>query len=427
MNIDNRKFETVFSNIYGREKSIIKHQIGRYNRLIKLFHDEFQQTELHFFSTPGRTEIGGNHTDHNFGQVLAASVSLDSVAIVALNNSDSVHMYSEGYDQPFIVDLEDLKIDSAEMNTTSALIRGIAARFKQLDYKIGGFNACCSSDILPGSGLSSSASIEVLIRTIFNYMFNEGQISPQIIASIGQYAENNYFGKPCGLMDQMTCAVGGIISIDFKDPTAPQVKEVNFDFSIYNYNLLVVDTGGSHADLTDDYAKIPKEMKTVAKSFNLENCRGLSPDKFFSNIKELRESVGDRAILRVLHFLGDNDRVVDQVNALEDGDFQKFLSLVNESGIFSFKWLQNVFSEKNTREQGVSLALALTEKYISELNEGATRVHGGGFAGTIQAFLPSSAVSNYVEVIENIFGQGKVLVMNIRPHGTLYLNQFFEL
>jgi galactokinase len=394
---------------------------------VDVFNQKFNAVDLQLFSTPGRTEIGGNHTDHNLGRVLAASVDLDSIAATAVNDSNFVDFYSEGYDKPFVVDLQNLEIQAVEKGTTSALIRGIAARFKQLDYKIGGFNAYCSSDVLPGSGLSSSASIEVLIGTIFNYMFNEGQISPQIIASIGQFAENNYFGKPCGLMDQMTCAVGGIINIDFKDPTAPQVKEVNFDFSIYNYNLLVVDTGGSHADLTDDYAKIPKEMKTVAKSFNLENCRGLSQDKFFSNIKELRGSVGDRAILRVLHFLGDNDRVVEQVNALEDGDFQKFLSLVNESGNSSFKWLQNVFSEKNTREQGVSLALALTEKYISELKEGATRVHGGGFAGTIQAFLPTSAVSNYVEVIENIFGQGKVLVMNIRPHGTLYLNQFFEL
>ncbi len=426
MNFDIQNFESIFFKIYGETKSVNERQKQRYSRLLDNFRKQFTQEDIHIFSTPGRTEIGGNHTDHNLGRVLAASVNLDSVAAVALNDSNSVKLYSEGYDQPFIVDLENLGINSAEMGTTSALIRGIAARFKELNHNFGGFDAYCKSDVLPGSGLSSSASIEVLIGTIFNFMFNQGQISPQIIAIIGQYAENEYFGKPCGLMDQMACAVGGIVSIDFEDPLTPQVTKVNFDFSAHDYHLLVVDTGGSHADLTDEYALIPEEMKSVAKLFDLEYCRELSSDIFFSKIKELRIKVGDRAILRVLHFLGDNDRVVDQVNALEKGDFKQFLSLVNESGNSSFKWLQNVHSEKNTREQGVSLALALTEKYISEIKEGATRVHGGGFAGTIQAFLPGDAVTGYVNLIENVFGQGKVLVLNIRPHGTVYLNQFYE-
>ena len=358
--------------------------------------------------------------------MLAASVDLDSISAAAVNESNTITFYSEGYEKPFIVDLENLEIKSDEISTTSALIRGIAARFVELNHNIGGFNACCTSDVLPGSGLSSSASIEVLIGTIFNFLFNQGEIQPQEIASIGRYAENVYFGKPCGLMDQMVCAVGGIVSIDFENALNPQVRKVNFDFNASGYNLLVVDTGGSHADLTEDYAKIPEEMKFVAKSFDLEYCRQLSPDIFFSNIKELREKVGDRAILRVLHFIEDNDRVMKQVIALEKGNFQQFLSYVNESGNSSFKWLQNVHSEKNSHEQGVALALALTEKYILEIKAGATRVHGGGFAGTIQAFLPEDAVTGYVKLMESVFGQGKVLVLKVRSYGAVRLNRFIE-
>jgi galactokinase len=426
MSIEIQNFEQVFSKIYGKKQSVIDGQIERYTQLHKEFNQQFHHSDVHFFSTPGRTEIGGNHTDHNLGRVLAASVNLDSIAVAAVNGSNSVNFYSEGYELPFVVDMENLEIDSSELGTTYALIRGIAARLKEFNHNIGGFDACCTSDVLPGSGLSSSASIEVLIGTIFNFLFNNGEISPENIASISQYAENEYFGKPCGLMDQMVCAVGGIVSIDFENSLNPQVRKVNFDFSSYDYNLLVVDTGGSHADLTADYAKIPQEMKSVAKSFDLEYCRQLSPDIFYSNIRNLRAKVGDRSILRVLHFFEDNERVVHQIDALEKGDFDKFLSYVNESGNSSFKWLQNVHSEKNTHEQGVSLALALTEKYISQIKAGATRVHGGGFAGTIQAFLPEEAVTGYVKLIENVFGQGKVLVLNVRPYGTLCLNQLIE-
>jgi galactokinase len=423
MNFDIQKFESVFSKIYGKDQSVIARQIGRYTHLLDKFNHHFDQGDVHFFSTPGRTEIGGNHTDHNLGRVLAAAVNIDSIAAVVLNESNMVNMYSEDYDQPFIVNLDNLEVNSNENGTTTALIRGIAAHFKDLNYHIGGFNAYCSSAVLPGSGLSSSASIEVLIGTIFNYLFNQGKITPEEIAIIGQYSENNYFGKPCGLMDQMACAVGGIVSIDFKNPAAPEVKKVDFDFNFHQYNLLVVDTGGSHADLTDDYAKIPEEMKSVAHFFNQRYCRELSEDTFFSDIGVLRNKVGDRAILRAFHFFGDNERVVDQINALEKNDIHYFLSLVNESGNSSFKWLQNVYSAKSTYEQGVSLALALTEKYLSEIKEGATRVHGGGFAGTIQVFMPSKAVEEYKKRIESVFGPEKALVLNIRPKGTLYLNQ----
>ncbi len=424
MSLNIKGFEDIFSKIYGKEKSKIDYQFERYNRLLEKFYHRFNHSNLHFFSTPGRTEIGGNHTDHNHGRVLAAAVNLDSIAIAATNESMTVNLFSEGYQKPFIVDLDDLRINAKEEGTTNALIRGIAARFKELGNNVGGFNACCTSDVLQGSGLSSSASIEVLIGTIFNHLFNNGKIAAEKVASFGQYAENTYFGKPCGLMDQMTCAAGGIISIDFEDPGNPRVTKVNFDFAVHDYSLLVVDTGGSHADLTADYASIPEEMKSVANYFGFDFCRQLSKEKFFSQIAELRKKTGDRSLLRVLHFFEDNERVLNQIKALENDDFQNFLSLVNESGNSSFKWLQNVYSTKNVNEQGVPLALALTEKYISEIKEGACRVHGGGFAGTILVFLPNQTINKYIEMIEEVFGPEKVLVLSIRQEGSVYLNQY---
>lgn len=427
MTLDSQKLQSIFSEIYySRDDNTLANKIKRFQNLIDKFKQTFQENDPHLFSTPGRTEIGGNHTDHNHGRVLAGSVNLDSIAVATKNNSSRVTIISKGYPKPFIVNIDQLEKVNEEKETTSALIRGIAARLKQLGFQIGGFNACITSDVLPGSGLSSSASIEVLIGTIFNYLFNNGKISPQQIAIIGQYAENEYFGKPCGLMDQTTCAVGGIVTIDFQNPKQPVVRKVNFDFASQNYSLLVVDTGGNHANLTDEYASVPREMKSVANQFGVEVCREISYDDLIQKVKEIRPRVGDRAILRAFHFLGDNVRVLDQVAALERDDFQKFLSLVNASGNSSFKWLQNIYTTKNVQEQGVSLALALTEGYISELGEGACRVHGGGFAGTIQAFLPNAAVSEYIKLIESVFGEGKAVVLSIRPHGTTYLNQFME-
>ncbi len=427
MTLNSQKLRSIFSEIYcSCDDKVLAKKIKRIECLVDKYKQRFQENDLHFFSTPGRTEIGGNHTDHNHGRVLAGSVNLDSIAVAAITNSNTITLHSEGYPNPFCVNLNQLEKIPAEKETTSALIRGIAARFKQLGLNIGGFNACVTSDVLPGSGLSSSASIEVLIGTIFNYLFNAGQISPQEIAIIGQYAENEYFGKPCGLMDQTTCAVGGIVTIDFENPNKPVVKKVNFDFASQNYCLLVVNTGGNHADLTDDYASVPREMKSVAHEFGAEVCREIHYDDFINKIRALRPKVSDRAILRAFHFLGDNARVVEQVAALEKGDFLKFLSLVNDSGNSSFKWLQNIYTTKNIHEQGVSLALAITEKYISDIGEGACRVHGGGFAGTIQVFLPNETVSDYTKLIESVFGEGKSSALSIRPLGTLYLNQFLE-
>ncbi len=427
MTLDIQKLGHIFSEIYcSQDHNNLAEKIKRFENLIEKFKQKFKENDLHYFSTPGRTEIGGNHTDHNHGRVLAGSVNLDSIAVAAKNNSNQVTIHSEGYPRPFIVNIDQLEKMKEEKETTSALIRGIAARLKQLGFQIGGFNACITSDVLPGSGLSSSASIEVLIGTIFNYLFNKGNISPQQIAIIGQYTENEYFGKPCGLMDQTTCAVGGIVTIDFINPKKPVVKKVKFDFASQNYSLLVVDTGGNHADLTDDYASIPREMKSVASELKAEVCREIQYDELIHKIKELRPKVGDRAILRAFHFLGDNARVEEQVKALEQGDFQKFLSLINDSGNSSFKWLQNIYTTTNVHEQGVSLALAITEKYISDIGEGACRVHGGGFAGTIQVFLPNPVVAEYIKLVESIFGESKAVVLNIRTHGTIYLNQFLN-
>lgn len=419
-NIEN--LGAVFEEIYGSDPLMRENQTHRYEKLVREFHELFETNEIQLFSAPGRTEIGGNHTDHNLGRVLAASVNLDSIAVAGRNQTKWVEMYSEGYDEPFSVDLGNLNVVESEKGTTSALIRGIAARLKQQGYKIGGFHACVTSDVLPGSGLSSSASIEVLIGTIFNALFNENRIDPQAIAIIGQYAENNYFGKPCGLMDQMACAVGGVLAIDFNDPQHPQVKKVDFDFSAQDYRLLVVNTGGSHADLTDDYAAVPEEMKSVARILGAKVCREIEWKDLLGKISAVREKTGDRAVLRAIHFLGDNSRVLDQVDALEKGEFNRFLHLVNESGNSSFKWLQNIYSSKNVHEQGVSLALALTEKYLSEIHAGACRVHGGGFAGTIQVFLPVNAVDEYVRMIESVFGKDSAQVLNIRPVGAVCFN-----
>jgi galactokinase len=418
-NFDLPLLKTELAKIYGNEPALVAQQFKRYENLIENFQKKYRETGGYFFSTPGRTEIGGNHTDHNHGRVLAASVNLDSIAVAAPTVTAEIVIDSDGYPAPFRVQLADLEIHPNEKGTTTALIRGIAARFQQLGLQIGGFHACVSSDVLPGSGLSSSASIEVLLGSILNFLYNRGKVAPETLALVGQYAENNYFGKPCGLMDQMACAVGGIITIDFENPPQPVVRRVDFDFAAENYNLLVVDTGGNHADLTDDYAAVPQEMRAVAAEFGKSVCRELSLRELLPRLKSLREKVGDRALLRALHFLGENDRVAFQVQALEGRDFQRFLALVRDSGNSSFKWLQNVYTVKNVREQGVSLALALSEEFLTEINAGACRVHGGGFAGTIQVFLPTEAVPAYVERMEPVFGAGSVRVLSLRPQGTV--------
>ncbi len=406
--------------LYGCNNT--NYHIDRYQDLVKTYTNRFSNEDIHLFSTPGRTEIGGNHTDHNAGRVLAASVNLDSIAVAGKTDDGKMVLYSEGYHEPFQAELSDLSKKSEEDGTTNALLRGIAFRFQQLGYSIGGFHACMASDVLVGSGLSSSASVEVLIGTILNTLYNDGRIPPETIAQVGQFAENEYFNKPCGLMDQMTCAVGGIITIDFRDPASPIVKKVDFDFASQNYSVIVVDTGGNHADLTDDYAAIPNEMRAVARILGGEVCRDITLEALMSHLPEIRKRTGDRAVLRAYHFLTDNQRVVEQVEALEKGEFDAFLKLVSESGQSSFKWLQNCYTSKNVAEQGVTLALALTENYLKRIGRGACRVHGGGFAGTIQVFLPNDVLDEYIKIMAPVFSESAISVLHIRPKGALTLS-----
>ncbi len=417
--VDSPLSQKKLTALYGGGEETLRDQRKRYHALIERYKSLFPDSDLHLFSTPGRTEIGGNHTDHNLGRVLAASVNLDAIAAAAATGDGTVTLESEGYGAPFRVRLDDLSFQESEKFTTAALIRGIAAGLKQKKYRIGGFNACISSRVMVGSGLSSSASVEVLIGTIFNAMYNKNEIPPETLAMIGQYAENAYFGKPCGLMDQMTCAVGGFVTIDFRDPGRPEVRRIPFDFAPHHVRLLVVDTGGSHADLTEDYASIPREMRSVAGALGGKYLRDVSLQDLFGAIGKLRGKTGDRAILRALHFFMDNERVLRQVEALENNDFERFLELVNASGSSSMKWLQNCYAARTPHEQGVALALALSEHFLKTVGKGACRVHGGGFAGTIQVFIPEGYLSDYTDMIERVFGKNSVKALGVRPAGAL--------
>jgi galactokinase len=421
-NID--KLKPIFRRLYGPDKTVLNIQQERYMDLLDQFCQKFEgYHSVHLFSTPGRTEIGGNHTDHNNGRVLAASINLDTIAVAGKRTDKKVTLYSAGFEKPFQVDLSHLSPISEEERTSSALIRGIAAQFQKRGYDIGGFDAYLTSNVMIGSGLSSSASVEVLIGSILNHLFNHANIDPEILAISGQYAENFYFGKPCGLMDQIACAVGGIVTIDFANPQNPFIKKVDFDFAVKDYRIVVVDSGGSHADLTDDYAAVPKEMKAVASFFDREVCRDIKMADVLTHISELRRVVNDRAILRALHFLEENERVAEQVSALENNNFDTFLDLVNDSGNSSFKWLQNGFSARFPNQQGISLALALTERFLKGRKKGACRVHGGGFAGTIQVFMPVEYLDEYRKYMESVFGADSVLILTVRPYGTFKLRE----
>ena len=384
-----------------------------YEELKTKFTKQYQKDPDYIFSAPGRTEIGGNHTDHQHGCVLAGAVNRETVAAVKANNDYRVRIDSEGY--PFFeVDLSDLTVHDNEKATSVSVVRGIAARLKQLGHEVCGFDACVTSEVPAGSGLSSSAAFEVLIGTIFNELCDCG-LSPELIAQIGQYAENNYFGKPCGLMDQTASACGNIITIDFKDPSKPIIKPVKFDFATSGYALCIIDTGANHADLTDDYAGITIEMKQIASHFNKEVLRDVDESDFYDRLKELRESYGDRACLRAIHFFNEQRRVAGQVKALEENDFAAFLDLIKESGRSSWMMLQNVIPAGSIQHQNVALALALVEKLLS--GKGAFRVHGGGFAGTIQAFVPNDIVDTFVKEVDKVLGEGSCQIMSIRNTG----------
>ena len=367
-----------------------------------------------YFSAPGRTEIGGNHTDHQRGRVLAAAVNLDTVAAVRKNGTNTIRIQSKGYPMS-VVELDRLEPVSAEINATPALIRGVAARFTQLGCKVEGFDAYCESTVLPGSGLSSSAAFEVLVGTIVNHLFFEGKVSQPEIAMIGQYAENVFFGKPCGLMDQTASAVGNLVTIDFYDKDQPVITPVNFDFASCGHALCIIDSGADHADLTDEYAAIPGEIKAVAACFGKEVLTQIDEADFYAHLPHLRKSCGDRAVMRCIHFYQENARVPLQVAALQEGNFQRFLELVKQSGYSSYMYLQNVIPAGYKAHQDVAVALGLCEHFLQ--GQGAYRVHGGGFAGTVQAFVPFELLDQFVAGIDGALGQGACHVLSIRPQG----------
>ncbi len=401
------------SELYGKEN--VSAQKARYIEAVEKFCEIYgERDNLVIFSAPGRTEIGGNHTDHNLGKVLAGSVNLDVIAITSATENGRIRVQSKGHREAVVM-VDDLAIRDNEAGQSVSLVRGMASRFQQLGYQIGGFDAYSTSNVLRGSGLSSSAAFEVLVGTILNGLYNDGSVSAVEIAKMSQYAENEYFKKPCGLMDQMASSVGGIITIDFCDKENPAIEKVNFDFQKSGYALCIVDTGGNHTDLTSEYASIPGEMKAVASYFGKSVLREVAKEEILENITTLREQFGDRAVLRSLHYLDDNKRVEKEVEALKNGDFEAFKQAIIESGNSSFRFLQNVYATVNPKEQGLSLAIYIAQGILE--GKGAYRVHGGGFGGTTQNFVPVEMVDEFKSAIESVFGKGKCHILFIRNHG----------
>ncbi len=407
----------IFTDLYGADK--ISYQRERYMEAIDGFTENFGDSdELRLFSVPGRSEISGNHTDHNNGKVLAASINLDIIAVAHRTDTGIVNIKSKGF-SPDSVKIADIKVDPDKFFTSFAVIEGMCEGLESSGYTIGGFDAYTTSDVLKGSGLSSSAAFEVMVGNIMRTLYNN-DVDDVAIAKLAQYAENKYFGKPCGLMDQTACAVGGFISIDFADPKNPIVGKPAFDLSALGYSLCIVNTGGNHADLNADYASVPAEMKAVAAYFGKEVLREISLDEIIAAIPALREKTGDRAIMRAIHFVNENARVTEQAKALANGDLSAFFNGVRASGNSSFKFLQNVYTVKNVEEQGLSLALAVTEDFLAKLDApSACRVHGGGFAGTIQAFMPESATADYARLMDGVFGEGATYILRIRNNGAV--------
>ncbi len=398
--------------VYGDEAAA---QQERYYALAEAFENAFSKdSDIRFFSAPGRTEVGGNHTDHNNGKVLAAAINLDAVAAVSPREDKLICINSQGY-KPMNIDAADLSVKPEEAGKSHALVRGVCARFNELGYNYGGFDACITSKVLSGSGLSSSAAYEVLIGTILNYLYNDGKISAVEIAQISQYAENVYFKKPCGLMDQTACSVGGFVQIDFEDTEKPVINKVDFDIAKHGYNLCIVDTGGNHADLTGDYAAIRLEMNSVAEYFGKKVLRQVPEADVFEKMGDIRKKTGDRAVERAIHFYNENKRVDRLSKALSDGDFEAFKSIIIESGKSSYMYNQNCFTLTKPEEQPVALALCLTEELLK--GKGAYRVHGGGFAGTIQSFVPVEETEKYVSAMKKVFGENSCYILKVRSHG----------
>ncbi len=407
------KYSAIYSNV---EK-----QTERLLLAIDSFEERFGEgRDIAIFSVPGRSEISGNHTDHNHGKVLAGAIDRDIIAIASKNDKGVINFHSEGY-EPDSIKLSEISCaDNFDNFTSSALIAGLAQGFVNSGYEVGGFDAYSNTEVLKGSGISSSAAFEVMIGNALNHLYNGGRVDNKEIAKLSQYSENVYFGKPSGLMDQMACAVGGFVYIDFADPKNPAVEPINFSLKDAGYSLCIVNTGGNHADLNEDYASVPAEMKAVAGALGKEVLQGTCESEIFAKIKELRKTLGDRAVLRSLHFIRENKRVEAVKSALLSGNVELFFENIRESGRSSFEYLQNVYTNKNVSEQGLSLALALADGFL-EGKKGAFRVHGGGFAGTIQVFIKTEELEAFAKYMDSCFGEGASQVFNIRPLGAVRL------
>jgi galactokinase len=399
--------------LYG--KAELSDQTLRYASLLETMQDQFFPDTAAVIISPGRTELGGNHTDHNHGQVLAAAVHLDCVAVAAPAPGMQVVIHSSGFPELIRADLSDLAPRPEERGRSESLVRGVAAGLVEKGCRIGGFTACLDSTVAPGSGLSSSAAFAMLLGGIFNHLFNRSGTTALGLAGIAKLAENEFFCKPCGFMDQLTCALGGVLHIDFKSPLDPDVERIDFEFTHAGYQLVVVDTGGSHANLTSEYAAITKEMGAVALLLGKEVLRGLSIGEVIASLPRLRKKAGDRAILRTIHFVEENQRVGAMVSALRQNQMEVYLKLVSVSGDSSWRLLQNCFRTSIPQMQGISLALTLTERFLD--GSGACRVHGGGFEGTIQAYVPRAQFDGYRQMMERIFGPGSVMALRIRRPG----------
>jgi len=414
--IETGRLDEALGQLYGLEEQ--GRQRIRYALIADSYAATFGADPSSFFSSPGRTELGGNHTDHNNGRVLAAAVHLDKVAAATATDDMRVRMTTEAFDEEVVVDLRNLEARESERGSSAGLLRGIAAYLKQAGYRIGGWNAYVQSKVAMGSGLSSSAAVEMLITEIFSSLYNDGGIGTVEKAIAGQRAENHYFGKPCGLMDQLACAHGGIVALDFAQPGAPKLSPVDYYFTDHGYSLCILDTGSSHADLTDDYASIPREMGCVAEYLGAETLRGVPVSKLHARLGEVRTHCGDRALLRALHFYSEHDRAGAMAGALERGETENYLELVRSSASSSWRFLQNCIPSHG-REQGLALALGLSEELLGE--SGAIRVHGGGFAGTAQVYVAKDRLETYRRHIEGVFGRGALQELAVRPQGVVSL------
>lgn len=420
--IASAKADALWERLYQSEK---KENIERYVSVCEGYEKSFGEGDILLFTSAGRTEICGNHTDHNHGKVLAASINLDCVAAAGLNSSSKVRIISETFSQDFEIDLNDLEPSKRHAGTVD-LTKGIIKAFIDSGYQVGGFNAYVTSNVIASAGVSSSASYEMLVCSMLNELFNDGRIDVVAFAHMGKYSENVYWNKASGLMDQMACAVGGLIALDFNDPSDPEVKRIDFDFSKTGYAMIMVQTGKGHADLSEEYSSIPNEMKSVAAYFGKEALSECSEEALIEDIRAVREKCGDRAVMRAFHFFEENKKVDGAVAALDAGDFEKALSYVEASGNSSWKYLQNTYITGAVQEQSIPVALALTEIFIKKIGRGACRVNGGGFAGVIQAFIPDEQAEEYAAYMDKALGEGSAHIMRIRPVGAACINRLLS-